>query len=238
VICLVDSDIIYKLPMCNLLDDTLTALDSARTDVYVLPTAKYKFSVARRRPDTGEQRYGAEVFARIRDFLASVREIDVAGPSEELQLLASIDGIDAGEAILFSATAEFDQYLLAIGDKTSLRALALAPVCLPIAQRIRGHVICLEQIVKRLIQHFGFLYAKNKIVPARACDTALSAAFGSGWDATERNVLAALDSYINELRSLPIDLLTDVDWPPGDSRQLLTAVPGYSMLALTRAAST
>jgi hypothetical protein len=137
-----------------------------------------------------------------------VREINVVGLSEELQFLASIDGIDAGEAILFSATVEFAQYFLATGDKTSLRALALTPVCLPIAQRIRGHVICLEQIVKRLIQHFGFLYVKNKIVPARACDTALSAAFGSGWAATEPNVLAALDSYINEMRSLPIDLLT------------------------------
>ncbi len=208
MICLVDSDIIYKLAVCDLLDDTLAALDLAMTDAYVLPTAKYKFGVAGKSLETGEQRYGAEVFARIRDFLGSVREIDVAGPSEELQILASIDGIDAGEAVLFSATAEFDQYLLATGDKTSLRALALTLVCLPIAQRIRGHVICLEQIVKRLIQHFGFPYVKDKVVPARACDTALSAAFGSGWDATEPNVLAALDSYINELRSLPIDLLT------------------------------
>jgi hypothetical protein len=213
VICLVDSDVIYKLAMCNLLDDTLAALDLAGTDAYVLPTAKYKFGVARRRPGTGERRYGAEVFARIRDFLANVREIDAPGPSEELQLLASIDGIDAGEAVLFSATAGFDQYLLATGDKTSLRALALTPICLSIAQRIRGHVICLEQIVKHLTQHFGFLYVKNKIVPARACDTALSTVFGSGWDATESNVLAGLDSYINELRSLPINLLTDVDWP-------------------------
>jgi len=213
VSCLVDKDVIYKLAMCNLLDDSLAALDLARTDVYVLPTAKYKFGVARKRPSIGERRYGAEVFARIRDFLGNAREIDAAGLSEELQLLASIDGIDAGEAVLFSATAEFDQYLLATGDKTSLRALALAPACRPVAQRIRGHVICLEQIVKRLIQHFGFLFVKNKIVPSRACDTALSAAFGSGWDATESNVLAALDSYINELRSLPINLLTDVDSP-------------------------
>jgi hypothetical protein len=211
VICLVDSDIIYKLAMCNLLDDTLVALDSARTDAYVLPTAKYKFGVARRRPVTGEQRYGAEVFTRIRDFLGGVREIDVAGSSEAIGLLASIDGIDAGEAVLFTAAAEFDQYLLATGDKTSLRALALTPVCLPIAQRIRGHVICLEQIVRRLIQHFGFFYVRDKVVPARACDTALSVAFGSAWDATEPNVLAALDGYINELRSLPVDLLTHME---------------------------
>jgi len=196
--------------MCNLLDDALTALDSARADAYVLPTAKYKFGVASRRPSRGVRRYGAEVFARIRDFVASVREIDVAGPSEELQLLANIDGIDVGEAILFSATAEFDQYFLATGDKTSLRALARTPACRSIARRIRGHVMCLEQIIKRLIQHFGFAHVKDRVVPARTCDTALSAAFESGWDAMEPNVLAALDSYIDELRLLPIDLLTQV----------------------------
>src|SRR5262245_42240035 len=199
--------------MCNMLDDSIAALDLAMTDAYVLPTGKYKFGVARKRLGIGERRYWAEVFARIRIFLGNAREIDTAGLSGELQLLSAIDGIDAGEAVLFSATAEFDQYLLATGDKTNLHALALAPVCRPIAQRIRGHVIGLDQIVKRLIQRFGFLFVKNKIVPSRACDTALSAAFGSGWDATESNVLAALDSYINELRSLPINLLTDVDSP-------------------------
>jgi hypothetical protein len=214
VICLVDNDIIYKLATCNLLDDALTAQDSARADAYVLPTAKYKFGVASRRPSRGEQQYGAEVFARIRDFLVSVREIDAAGLSEELQLLANIDGIDVGEAILFSATVEFGEYILATGDKTSLHALAMAPVCFSIAQRIRGHVICLELIAKRLIQHFGFPYVKDRVVPARACNTMLSVAFGSGWDATEPNVLSALDSYINELRSLPIDLLTYFGWPP------------------------
>ena len=61
------------------------------------------------------------------------------------------------------------------------------------------------------MQHFGFFDVRDKVVPVRACDTALSAAFGSGWEATETNVLAALDSYIDELRSLPIDLPAHLD---------------------------
>ena len=75
MICLVDNDVTYKLAMCNLLDDSLAALDLARTDTYVLPTAKYKFGVARKRPSIGERRYGAEVFARIWDFLGNARGI-------------------------------------------------------------------------------------------------------------------------------------------------------------------
>ena len=47
------------------------------------------------------------------DFLGGMRaRYDAAGLCKKTQLLASIDGIDAGEAVLFSATAEFDQYLL------------------------------------------------------------------------------------------------------------------------------
>ena len=121
--------------------------------------------------------------------------------------LPKLTGIHAGEAVLFSATIRFDYFILATGDKNSLRALASSPACQPIALRLCGHVICLEQIVTRVIQHFGFTHAKDKIVPARSCDTALRAAFGSGDAATESNVLAALDEYINELRSLAIDLL-------------------------------
>jgi len=207
VICLSDNDIIHKLAACDLLDDVLAALSLARTDVYVLPTAKYRFRIAQRNVAQAEQRYGAEVLARIRDFLASVREINFPGLPEELQLLAAVDGIDAGEAVLFAATSQFSQYLLATGDKSSLRALASTPTCRSIAQRICGHVICLEQIVKQMIQHCGFSYVKEKVIPARACDTALRVAFGSGSDATEASVLATLDSYINELRSLAIDLL-------------------------------
>ena len=207
MICLADNDIIYKLAACDLLDNALAALSLARTDVYVLPTAKYKFRITQRSSAQGERRYGAEVFARIRDFLVSVRELNVPGLPEELQLLAGVDGIDPGEAVLFAATAQFDQYLLATGDKNSIRALASTSICRSIAQRLCGHVFCLEQIVKRVMQHCGFSYVKDKIIPARACDTALRVAFGSGTDAIEVNVLAILDSYINELRSLSIDLL-------------------------------
>jgi hypothetical protein len=207
VICLADNDIIHKLAACDLLDEVLTALNLARTDVYVLPTAKYKFRITSRSAAQGEHRYGAAVFARIRDFLASVREINVPGLFEEIQLLAGVDGIDSGEAVLFAATAQFDQYLLATCDKNSLRALVSTPDCHSIAQRLCGHVMCFEQMVKRVIQHCGFSYVQDKVIPARACDTALRVAFGSGIEATEAAVLTILDSYINELRSLSIDVL-------------------------------
>lgn len=207
MICFFDNDIIYKLASCDLLDDSLATFDLAQADIYVLPTAKYKFGIAKKRSVKGVRTFGTEVFGRIRNFISSVNEIDIPAGPRELELLAEIDGIDAGEAVLFSVTAQFDQYLLATGDKTSLRALSEALVCRPIAIRLQGHVVCFEQFIERVIKHCGFPYVKKKVLPARGCDTALRAAFGSGRDATEANVHAALEGYVNELRSLPIDLL-------------------------------
>jgi hypothetical protein len=72
-----DNDIIYTLAACDLLDETLVVLGVTYTDVYVLPTARYKFGITRN-PARAQARYGPDVVVRIRDFLASVRELDRA----------------------------------------------------------------------------------------------------------------------------------------------------------------
>jgi hypothetical protein len=206
VICLSDNDVIHKLAACDLAAEALAALGLGFGDVRVLPTAKHKFGLTKNQAKA-EQRYGPEVLARIRDLLGRVSEIDVVPPVHELEVLVETEGIDTGEAILFASAACLGGAMLATGDKRSLRALASSAACRGIAGRIAGRVICLEQIIYKVIGHLGFPRAKEKIVPARGCDTALRAAFGSGEAATEENVLAGLESYIAELRALPVALL-------------------------------
>ena len=76
--------------------------------------------------------------------------------------------------------------------------------------RVQGRVVCFEQMVRRLIERFGFAYVLAKVVPIMfGHDTAMRVAFGSGVHSTEANTVAALQSYIDELRRLPIDLLMD-----------------------------
>jgi len=86
VTLLSDNDIIYKLAACDMLDEALVVLGVTYTDVYVLPTAKYKFGITQN-PGRAEAQYGRDVVVRIRNFLANVRELEVVGPPEELQLL-------------------------------------------------------------------------------------------------------------------------------------------------------
>jgi hypothetical protein len=204
VIYLSDNDIIEKLAVCDLLDDALTSFGASPTDVFVIPTLKYRFRGPAKAK--AEKRLGGDAVARILEFLGSVQDIRDYSPSDQ-QLLDDIVDIDPGETILLSATGFHSDYLLLTGDKRCLRKIAACPDCRVIALRIQGKVVCFEQILLRLIAQFGFERVLGKVVGVLYCDTALRSAFGSGMQSTQSNAVGCLETYIEELRRLPIDLL-------------------------------
>lgn len=199
MILISDNDILLKLSACHLMEEAVVALESALADVYVLSTARYKIS--RDRGGKLQSQYGADGVAGALAFIDSVSEIDQEPLPGEQVVLAQVEDIDPGEQILFGATAYFNPFLLATGDKRSLRALWSAPACAPICVRMSGRVLCLEQIVSRLVPHLGFDEIRSRIVPARECDTVLKAAFGSGLQAEESQVLQHLANRVMELRA-------------------------------------
>jgi hypothetical protein len=211
VIYLSDNDIIEKLAICDLLDEALHAYDATRGDVLVIPTLKHRIGIGVARPKA-IKRLGAEIAARLVEFLETVKEIDDHS-QEDHDLLEGLDDsieIDAGEIVLLAATAKLSDYLLWTGDKRCLRAVASRPECAEIAFRIKGRVTCFEQIIRRIIDVSGYDIVKAKVFPVlHTCDLALRAAFGSGVHATERNTCDCLDSYIAEIRSYPMDLLME-----------------------------
>lgn len=198
--CLSDNDVILKLAACDLLDESLAALNITKSDVYVLPTAKYALARA-------VVPHGEVVAARVNEFLASVQIIAWEPPPDELRLFEDTLGIDQGEAVLYASTATLDDFALVTGDKASLKALAGSAECQPIVNRLAGRVICLEQIIQRCVNHAGFDTVKNKVVPARGCDKALGAIFGSGLTTNATSVHEGLSSYISHLRSATGNLL-------------------------------
>lgn len=214
MICFADNDVLLKLAACDLLEEAVFVLGSTRSEVYVLPTAKYKIGHDRQKRLQGN--YGSGGVARTLEFIETVQEIASASDPEERDLLLAIDGIDAGEEVLFAATRGLDFYLVATGDKRSLRALALSSSCQPIYERMSGHIVCLEQIIARLIPHLGFEEVRSRVVPAVRsgnCDTSLKSAFGSGLQTTEDNVRRSISSRIVSLRSEVGELLIpDNDW--------------------------
>lgn len=197
-----DNDVIAKLACCDLLDEALTALGVTKADVRVLPSAAHYF----RRSAKLRSRIGNAVADRAARFAESVTVIQSAPDPSEYAALLAVDGIDAGEAVLFAATKAARDWQLLTGDKNGLRALASSSSCSDVCRRLTSRVMCLEQIVVRLIDHHGFPSIKRKIVPVAQCDVVLQVAFYDD-SVTEAKVREALDRYILPLRSQTGSLL-------------------------------
>lgn len=71
-------------------------------------------------------------------------------------------------------------------------------------------MICLEQVIKKIIYRQGFENTLTKVLPARQYDKSLNAIFGSRKKCTQDNVITSLDAYIQDLRSNSGKLLADL----------------------------
>jgi hypothetical protein len=204
VICFLDNDILLKLSAVDLLDESIAALGFNPEDLRVLDTARHVF----RRNRKVSTKYSEVVRDRAIEFVKTCQTIvpEVTGEFIVLNRL-----LDVGEATLVAATCEVLPFVLMTGDKRCLQVLAAQAELAEVRQRLQGRVICLEQVILRLIQRSGFDWVKARVVPMMACDMALQACFGSGALATETNVVEALEGYIATLRQDAPGLLADLE---------------------------
>jgi hypothetical protein len=206
LVSLWDTDILLKLSALDLVQETLQLLQLSEQDVYLLPSATHYLRKADKRLI---YRYGKEGVERAQKLAQQAKFVGFHLEKSELELLSSVPDIDTGEALLYASTYALQEFWLLTGDKRSLTALAASPNCQPIAARLSGKVICLEQVVIHSLSSYPFEILLSKIVPARECDTAVKVAFGSGNQADLSHAIGALDAYISELRAKTGNLLRE-----------------------------
>ena len=206
MVSLWDTDILLKLSALDLVQETLQLLQLSEQDVYLLPSATHYLRKADKRLI---YRYGKEGVERAQKLAQQAKFVGFHLEKSELELLSSIPDIDTGEALLYASTYALQEFWLLTGDKRSLTALAASPNCQPIAARLSGKVICLEQVVIHSLSSYPFEILLSKIVPARECDTAVKVAFGSGNQTNLSHAIGALDAYISELRAKTGNLLRE-----------------------------
>lgn len=201
-VCFVDNDVILKLVACNLFWEAVGVLGLTSDDLRVRATTKYYF---RKKPKKYPQAVREQAIAVVEQ----CKLIDEIPINDELQSL-QIEGIDQGEMVLIASTQTESSFYLATGDKRCLCALATAPGLVEVRQRLEGRVVCLEQLILKLVETQEFEDILTKVLPAREYDTALRAVFGSGERTTRSDVLLALNGYIENLRSETKRLLADI----------------------------
>ena len=118
--------------------------------------------------------------------------------------------IDKGEAILISYVCslnqqENDNYLLT-GDKRCLRALRNSGMT-DIIERLQGRVWCLEQLILKNIEQFGFNLIQSKIYQKNNCDMNIKFIFGYSETASEDEVTELLKQEIIDLKKETRNLL-------------------------------
>lgn len=187
----IDNDVILKLVTCNLFDEAIAAFDIDLSNIHVLETARFSM-----RSNKTKKNYSETVIekaiATIKDFHTVEAQAD--NPLFDLK----IPDMDDELKLIVAASAETSFYF-ATGDKRCLRALTGITELATMREKLSGRVICLEQIIMKIIQVYGFEVVKQKIIPARSCDKVLQSAFGSGEKTEERNTLEALNAYISEI---------------------------------------
>jgi hypothetical protein len=201
VISFVDNDALLKLTACDLFWDAIALLGVQPTNVKVLVSTEFVI----RGNKSINQQYSEEIRTKAIALIKGVSKVstDQANPFLSLQ----VPGLDLGELTLIHAAISEPSFYLATGDKRCLRALVNTPELNTARQKLNGKVVCVEQLIAELITVKGFETVRQKVVPARDCDTALKVAFGSGNQAQEDNVLWALEQCIQELRRDCPDLL-------------------------------
>jgi hypothetical protein len=193
VILFVDNDVILKLTACDLFWEAIACLGSQDSEIRVLSSAKFVFE----RNKEVKKNYSEQVRQTA---IATVKKLTQVNATPDNPFIAvDYKGLDQGELILIGAAIAEPCFYLVTGDKNCLRALMVCPDLEIAKHKLKGQVICLEQLIVKLIEDKGFDAIKEKVTPVRDCDKSLKVAFGSGPCSTEPNSLFALNDYIAEI---------------------------------------
>jgi len=204
-----DNDIILKLTTCGLFEKTLNTFGVEINQVKILETFQYKF---KRQPQ--QKRKRNPVKYNLEDALSVVETCDKISINninqEDFIQLQKIEGIDIGEAILLSYVRYLNKqnnlsYLLT-GDKRCLKNLNV-PETNQITGYLEGKTWCLEQLILKDIEIYGFNCIQEKVYPFRDCDTNLKLIFGYSRESAEQQVREALATEIRQLRKETGNLL-------------------------------
>ena len=195
MICLADNDFVIKLAALDFLAEGFAVVGVSHADVEVLPSAA---SFLRRRKQSLESQWTAAGFDRAYRFVLARPTLSVAGDPAEISALQGVERIDGGEANLFASAIKRSDFVVATGDRSSLRALAGASgLCPNTYHGLSNHVICFEQVLSRLIKSVGFDVVLGRAYPFVRGDRALERILREGPSTLEISAVGRLRELLS-----------------------------------------
>ncbi len=194
-ILLIDSDIFILLAGADILDKAIELLGFKMENLRRLDALPYQL-----RGKKFRKTYAKPVLDKALAWCERVASFVERPADDELQqALANVQRIDPGEAVMLGLLAEQEVYLLASGDKASMRALAQAPELAGLKKAVSGRVICLETILRLLLTKHEAQFVARSFAAVRIVNTTLRVVFSQGEQTPLENCLVAVDSYFADL---------------------------------------
>jgi hypothetical protein len=125
------------------------------------------------------------------------------GLAAELEFTAQRMGVslDSGESLLCAIVVRRSLDFLVTGDKRAIRALAQILAERSMIDKLAGRVVCLEQLMIKVLASGVFSEVRNAICKNAKIDRALAICFScSREDVTLDQVGDGLQSYVADLR--------------------------------------
>ena len=194
---LLDNDAFILLAGASLLREAINLLGFEFAEARRLPALLYML----RKPARAFQKYPREVLSRALEECDLVAELEEAPTLETQTFFAGgVQGVDAGEAVLFGLTAEHSLYYMASNDKTAMRAVAKEARLKEIRQAVAGRVICMETVTRKMIQSLGPTIIAQRFGGVLASDKRLATILSPANSDRPQDCLLAVESFLGGLR--------------------------------------
>lgn len=212
---LIDNDVVIKMAAYDLCDDLVEISTCSSQPPAMLGVGRYV--VSSRLSRSSELRDGAAALARFEAVLEGFLLVEPT--EEEISAAADLESaaaglnlrLDGGESQLLAVLVSRSASLLLTGDKRAIRAIAKVAF-----NHSRGKIVCLEQLVRALLDRLPVGQLKEKICREPLADRAIANCFSctSSADVSVDDVQKAIDSYINHLREDVTDILAGPELLP------------------------
>lgn len=185
----IDCDIAVKLAKWGLLKRfTQHLVKQGNAKVYTVKTLRFKFKLQDKEKAVALLGSSSAV-QQLVDFISSCEEAkgkDLAVANA----LVDVPSIDAGEAALFAAAAQFDAVLVDTGDKNAIRALGALGTENLAVKALQSKIACLEQTLDYLVQRWTFSTVSAAVASCYSADRATMECLKGKSEADARDALA------------------------------------------------
>ncbi len=205
----IDNDILHKGAGFGLLKQIIGAIPADISEVGYLGAVKFIVGKKLRKANLND------AFALLNEVLQQAQCLEPT--KEEAEFAAQIEyeaqraslSVDSGESLLCAIVIMRAFSWLVTGDKRAIQGLEELLSRKGDIQDIAGKVICLEQLLLRLIQKGDPLAIRSAICAQRSLDRSLAICFScSSPEVGLTSWVEALESYLRELRAASPSILS------------------------------